>query len=124
MTLAELIATVPDLAGHRALEEATQAAMRARMEALAGKQPGDFFETGYDEEADSVSGYGLGADAIRQAKRYMAKTPDEHVLDGQAHHVFNVLRDGSPSRLDEAGLGATTFADVRALLANGIGVTG
>lgn len=120
MTLADLIATVPNLAGHRALETATQTERRTRMETLAAAEPGALLVTGHDEETDTDSGYRVGPEAIRQAKRYMARTADEHILDGHAHHVFNVLRGGSPSALDEAGLVGVTVDDVRAVLAIGI----
>lgn len=87
-TLQSLIDTaVPDLVAARALETETAAARaddaKLIIAAGVGGQLGD-------------GGSRLGPEAVAQAKAYLSRDPAEHVLDGLAHHVFNLLRTEQP----------------------------
>lgn len=87
--LQSLIASAfPNLATtERAAEVATAASQQTVAQAIVTAGVGGTLTAG---------GPRMGAEAVAQATAYLAESADDHVLDGLAHHVFNVLRTERP----------------------------
>jgi hypothetical protein len=106
--IARIVERFPDLVTvdvprQRAAEEARRGSMALVIAAGVGGK------------LDPSAAATLSHAAVDQAKAYLERTADEHVRDGLAHHVFNVLR-GSRDDVDGA-----KYADVLIALA-GMGV--